>query len=75
MGAVPKPLVGFDPNEVNLFEIPVVKERMISLLGERSEPAMAILKNTQSIQQEGALYYVVSRHAPRKCVSTPNRQP
>lgn len=64
MGAVLKPLVGFDPNEVDLFEIPVVKDRMTALLGEHYEPTMAVLKTAQSIQQEGALYYVLSRHAP-----------
>ncbi|WOX04862.1 hypothetical protein [Microbulbifer pacificus] len=64
MGAALKPLVGFDPNEVDLFEIPVVKNRMTALLGEHYEPTMAVLKTAQSIQQEGALYYVLSRHAP-----------
>ncbi|HEY8568728.1 MAG TPA: hypothetical protein VIL80_06110, partial [Microbulbifer sp.] len=58
------PLVGFDPNEVDLFEIPVVKDRMTALLGDHYEPTMAVLKTAQSIQQEGALYYVLSRHAP-----------
>ena len=59
-----KPLVGFDPNEVNLFEAPMIKNRMTSLLGEKYEPTMKLLRTAQSIQQEGALFYVASRYAP-----------
>jgi len=59
-----KPLVGFDPNEVNLFETPMVKDRMTALLGDKYEPTMKILRTAQSIQQEGALFYVASRYAP-----------
>lgn len=66
MGALIKPLVGFDPNDVNLFEIPVVKERMTDLLGEHYQPTMELLRTAQEIQQEGALYYVVSRYAPEE---------
>lgn len=66
MGALIKPLVGFDPNDVNLFEIPVVKERMTQLLGDHYEPTMTLLRTAQEIQQEGALYYVVSRYAPEE---------
>jgi len=59
-----KPLVGFDPNEVNLFETPMVKDRMTALLGDKYEPTMKLLRTAQSIQQEGALFYVASRYAP-----------
>ncbi|WP_323814629.1 hypothetical protein [Cellvibrio sp. NN19] len=59
-----KPLVGFDPNEVNLFETPMVKDRMTSLLGDKYEPTMKLLRTAQEIQQEGALFYVASRYAP-----------
>ena len=59
-----KPLVGFDPNEVNLFEAPMIKNRMTYLLGEKYEPTMKLLRTAQSIQQEGALFYVASRYAP-----------
>lgn len=59
-----KPLVGFDPNEVDLFEAPMVKNRMTSLLGDKYEPTMKLLRTAQAIQQEGALFYVASRYAP-----------
>lgn len=59
-----KPLVGFDPNEVDLFETPMVKDRMTALLGDKYEPTMKLLRTAQAIQQEGALFYVASRYAP-----------
>lgn len=59
-----KPLVGFDPNEVDLFETPMIKDRMTALLGEKYEPTMKLLRTAQAIQQEGALFYVASRYAP-----------
>ena len=61
MWALLKPLVGFDPNEVNLFEIPQVQQRMTTLLGDNYEPAVALLRTADRIQQEGALIYVTSR--------------
>lgn len=61
-----KPLVGFDPNEVNLFETPMIKDRMTALLGDKYEPTMKLLRTAQEIQQEGALFYVASRYAPPK---------
>jgi hypothetical protein len=64
MWSLLKPLVGFDPNEVNLFETPMVKDRMTALLGDKYEPTMKLLRTAQSIQQEGALFYVASRYAP-----------
>lgn len=59
-----KPLVGFDPNEVNFFEAPIIKDRMTALLGDKYEPTMKLLRTAQEIQQEGALFYVASRYAP-----------
>lgn len=64
MWSLLKPLVGFDPNEVNLFETPMVKDRMTALLGDKYEPTMKLLRTAQTIQQEGALFYVASRYAP-----------
>ena len=61
MWALLKPLVGFDPNEVNLYEIPQVKQRMTTLLGDNYEPTVALLRTADRIQQEGALIYVTSR--------------
>ncbi len=66
MWALLKPLVGFDPNEVNLFETPIIKNRMTTLLGDKYEPTMKLLRTAQEIQQEGALFYVTSRYAPAK---------
>lgn len=59
-----KPLVGFDPNSVNFFEAPIVKDRMTAILGDKYEPTMKLLRTAQEIQQEGALFYVASRYAP-----------
>ena len=64
MWSLLKPLVGFDPNEVDLFETPMVKDRMTALLGTKYEPTMKLLRTAQEIQQEGALFYVASRYAP-----------
>lgn len=64
MWSLLKPLVGFDPNEVDLFETPMVKDRMTALLGDKYEPTMKLLRTAQAIQQEGALFYVASRYAP-----------
>lgn len=61
MWALLKPLVGFDPNQVNLFEIPQVQDRMKALLGENYQPAVDLLRTADRIQQEGALIYVTSR--------------
>jgi hypothetical protein len=66
MWSLLKPLVGFDPNEVNLFEVPMIKNRMTAILGDKYEPVMKLLKTAQEIQQEGALFYVISRYAPPK---------
>lgn len=64
MWAFIEPLVGFNPNEINFFEAPLVKDRMTTLLGDKYEPAMRLLRTANQIQQEGALYYVASRYAP-----------
>ena len=64
MWAMLKPLVGFDPNEVNLFEQPMIKNRMVKLLGPHYDTTMKLLRTANEIQQEGALFYVVSRYTP-----------
>jgi hypothetical protein len=66
MWAFLKPIVGLDPNDVNFFEAPMVKNRMTKLLGDKYEPTMKLLRTAQEIQQEGALFYVISRYAPPK---------
>ncbi|MBA2075367.1 hypothetical protein [Aeromonas veronii] len=64
MWALLKPLVGFDPNEVNLFEQPLIKDRMTAILGPNYDSTMQLLKTANELQQEGPLFYVVSRYAP-----------
>ncbi|MFM4803818.1 hypothetical protein [Aeromonas bivalvium] len=64
MWALLKPLVGFDPNEVNLFEQPLIKDRMTALLGPNYDTTVSLLKTAGELQQEGPLFYVVSRYTP-----------
>ena len=64
MWALLKPLVGFDPNEANLFEQPLIKNRMTAMLGPNYDSTMQLLKTANELQQEGPLFYVVSRYAP-----------
>jgi hypothetical protein len=64
MWAFLTPLVGFNPNEINFFEAPIIKDRMTALLGDNYEPAMKLLRTANEIQNEGALYYVLSHYAP-----------
>lgn len=45
MWALLTPLVGFDPNRVNLFEQPVCpRNRMVALLGKHYDPTMRLLR-------------------------------
>lgn len=64
MWALLKPLVGFDPNEVNLFEQPIVKQRMTALLGPNYDTTMKLLRTADELRREGPLFYVVSRYTP-----------
>ncbi|MGD9604335.1 MAG: hypothetical protein AB7O21_02980 [Gammaproteobacteria bacterium] len=64
MWALLKPLVGFDPNAVNLFEQPIVKQRMTALLGERYTPVLTLLRTANELRQEGPLFFLVSRYTP-----------
>ncbi len=64
MWALLTPLVGFDPNKVNLFEQPVIKQRMTSLLGTHYDDTMQLLHTANELQKEGPLFFVVSRAAP-----------
>lgn len=64
MWALLTPLVGIDPNQVNLFEQPIVKQRMTALLGERYDTTMQLLRTASRLQQEGPLFFVVSRLTP-----------
>lgn len=64
MWALLKPLVGFDPNQVNLFEQPIVKNRMVALLGPNYDTTMQLLHTANELRKEGPLFYVVSRYTP-----------
>ena len=64
MWALLRPLVGFDPNAVNLFEQPVIKQRMTALLGEQYAPALQLLRTANELKKEGPLFYLVSRYTP-----------
>jgi hypothetical protein len=64
MWALFKPLVGLDPNDVNLLEQPLIKDRMQGLLGENYGTAVSLLKTADEIQQQGPLFYLVSKHTP-----------
>ena len=61
MWALLKPLVGLDPNTVDLWDQPMFKSRMSFLLGDRYEPAMRLLRTANQLQQEGPLFFIVSR--------------
>ncbi|MEQ8659926.1 MAG: hypothetical protein RLW62_03855 [Gammaproteobacteria bacterium] len=59
-----KPLVGLDPNVVRLYDQPLVRNRMVALLGTHYDTARTLLETADTIQREGALFYVVSRFTP-----------
>jgi|LNFM01.1.fsa_nt_gb hypothetical protein len=62
--ALLKPLVGFDPNTVNLWEQPAIKNRMTAFLGDQYQPVMQLVRTANELKQEGPLFYVVSRYTP-----------
>ncbi len=61
MWALLKPLVGLDPAVVNLWEQPMLKSRMTLMLGERYVPVMRLLRTAKALEQEGPLFFFVSR--------------
>lgn len=63
MWAMLKPMVGLDPNTTNLLEQPVIKTRMTSLLGPHYDTTVSLLRTAGELQQEGPLFYLVSRTA------------
>lgn len=62
--AILKPMVGLDPNSNGLFQQPIIKERMQAFLGDKYVPVMQLLKTADDLQEEGPLFYVVSRYTP-----------
>ncbi|WP_146140455.1 hypothetical protein [Zobellella endophytica] len=64
MWALLKPMVGLDPNSTNLFEQPVIKTRMTSLLGPNYDTTVNLLRTATELQQEGPMFYLMSRYSP-----------
>lgn len=64
MWALLKPLVGLDPKETNLFKQPMIQSRLEPLLGPHYGSAVQLLETADQIQQEGPLFYVVSKYTP-----------
>ena len=62
--AILKPMVGLDPNSNGLFQQPIIKDRMQAFLGDKYVPVMQLLKTANDLQEEGPLFYVVSRYTP-----------
>ncbi len=58
------PMIGLDPNQTNLLEQPLIKDRMTAFLGPQYEPVISLLKTADELQKEGPLFYVVSRYTP-----------
>lgn len=64
MWALLKPMVGLDPKEANLFKQPLIQSRLEPLLGSHYAGAVQLLETADKIQQEGPLFYVVSKYTP-----------
>ncbi|WP_051685669.1 hypothetical protein [Rheinheimera texasensis] len=62
--ALLKPMVGLDPKEANLFRQPLIQSRLEPLLGSHYAGAVQLLETADKIQQEGPLFYVVSKYTP-----------
>lgn len=62
--AILKPMVGLDPNSNGLLQQPVIKSRMQGFLGDKYDPVMQLLATANTLQEEGPLFYVVSRYTP-----------
>lgn len=64
MWALLKPMVGLDPNTFNLWGQPMIQQRMTALLGDHYGTVLTLLKTANALQQEGPLFFVVSRATP-----------
>ena len=64
MRALLTPLIGFDPNAVDLFEQPLIKDRMTALLGTHYGTVMQLIKTANELEREGPLFFVISRYSP-----------
>ncbi|ART79901.1 hypothetical protein [Oceanisphaera avium] len=59
-----KPFVGLDPSRSQLFEQPLIKNRMTELLGDEYEETLALLRSAPALKQEGTLFYLASPTDP-----------
>ena len=64
MWALLKPMVGLDPGTLELWNQPMFKGRMTALLGDDYGTAMQLLRTANQLQQEGPLFFIVSRSTP-----------
>ena len=55
-----KPFVGLDPSSSQLFEQPMIKNRMTALLGDDYDDTLALLRTAPALKQEGTLFYLAS---------------
>lgn len=62
--AILAPMVGLDPNAGGLFQQPIIRDRMQAFLGDQYQPVMQLIATADKLQQEGPLYFVVSRYTP-----------
>ena len=60
MWAFIKPFVGLDPSSSQLFEKPLIKNRMTELLGDDYADTLALLRTAPALKQEGTLFYLAS---------------
>lgn len=67
--ALLKPMVGLDPNEANFFEQPMIKSRLQPLLGENYDTAVTLLSTATELQQQGPMFFLVSKHSPIPAVA------
>lgn len=65
LGELLRPLVGFNPLDVKLFENPLIKDRMVALMGEENyRTATTLLYTATELQMQGPLFFVTSKHSP-----------
>lgn len=67
--ALLKPMVGMDPNEANFFQQPMIKSRLQPLLGEHYDTAVTLLSTATELQQQGPMFFLVSKHSPLPAVA------
>ncbi len=64
LGALFESALGFNPNDVQILENPAIKSRMQSMLGDKYDVTVTLLREAQKIQRDGAAYYILAKAAP-----------